>query len=223
MSFKTPEQIGLDVLMLTQKENISVDQIEERRRKEEVARERAMRIKEFFYHSNLPYRVMKLEPFVAKDGRISNNQTAIFSKIREEWSQFAKSKNIIFYGGYGLGKTYTSVGLACHFIKNNKAAKFIRSNEYVERITRFEDMSFFKNASILVLDEIGDQSVDSRYVTHIRELLIHRDAMRLKTIMTTNMNVGDLLGYLGGRVWDRMSSSLYLVDFGNGRSLRGMR
>jgi DNA replication protein DnaC len=222
MIFKTPEQIGLDVLMATQTKNVIMEQIEEKRRKEEVARERAMRVKEYMYHSNLPYRVVKLVPFVAKDGRVSVNQTAIFSKIREEWNEFMKAKSVIFYGGYGLGKTYTSIGLACHFIKNNRATKFIRSNEYVERVTRFEDMSFFKNASILVLDEVGDQSVDSRYVTHIRELLIHRDAMRLKTIMTTNMNIGDLPRYLGGRVWDRVLSSLYLVDFGNGKSLRGM-
>lgn len=169
--------------------------------------------------ANVPelFRKSKLEPFcsnpVEKQDKIDClNQMRVIEQIRD--LKFL-SHNVVFYGFYGLGKSYFSSYFTRKAIVEGASAGFISASDYIRfcrkdlvRAERFEEMGH------LVLDEVGNGDIPKWDIVLLKDLLIRRSGNGLKTLITTNLTPVELREYLKGTAQDRMlNASTIWIDF----------
>jgi DNA replication protein DnaC len=170
--------------------------------------------------ANVPgsYHASRLTPFtsnpVTKQDKINAlNQIKVIEKIKEI-NDFCKN-NIVFYGGYGKGKTYFASNLVRRVLMKNSTAGFIRAREYCDfKNKKSEKVDFFESIKFLVLDEVGDFDMPSWEKMWLKELVIARDAKGFKTLVTTNLSQEKLKEFFKGRAEDRLlNNATVYVDF----------
>lgn len=88
----------------------------------------------------------------------------------------------------GSGKTLLACCLANDLLdKTGMAVKFISVTDYIDRIKNHEDLADYRNASFLVLDDIGAQSEKQDWIREVLFSLIDkRYSQNLSTIFTSN-------------------------------------
>lgn len=143
----------------------------------------------------------------------------VFSFRKEE------PKNILFAGGYGLGKSHLSVaitkalmekGYTCIFISVPKLLTKIRST-YNKKSEHSEDelLSLLEKVDCLVLDDIGSEQSkkqddgESWAVSKLFEIIDSRSGKH--TIYTTNLNAGQLQDRIGPRSFSRMMQDTQII------------
>lgn len=200
-----------------------------RKEAEQKKEDRADAIKNFVRHCNFPkkYDEAVLTAFTLPNGSTSKNQERVIVDLKTAWNDASK-KFIVLFGGFGLGKTHFAIAIGKLMLHQCHQVKFIRAYDYAEGENDFKrDVSNFKDSKILILDELGDENILQRHFGAIRELLMHRDANNLRTIITSNLDLdlslsdgGELGRFVGERIYDRLGNSVGAVSFGNGKSLR---
>lgn len=134
-----------------------------------------------------------------------------------------KGGNLLFIGKAGQGKTYLSNCIAerllreGHFVLyetingilsiyssyiNNKADKDIR-----ELNDRFFD------AELLIIDDLGTESLNSLMLSHIFELINNRIVYNRPTIISTNLGLGELREKYSERVASRIMGNYKVCHF----------
>jgi len=112
-----------------------------------------------------------------------------------------KGQGLVLYGTNGTGKTCMAVVLALAFRRRGHPVLFVEAADLkrlvIEREMFDEEQTFWDramNVDVLVLDDLGKGTQDSTGLGArlLDELIRHRNANMLVTIMTTNMNIGQL-------------------------------
>lgn len=114
-----------------------------------------------------------------------------------------RTKGLYIYGDLGVGKTYSCIALANEFNKQNRSVAFVKANNFINEMRRIiaidpykfkNSMDGLKNVEILILDDIGSESVSSFSRDDILfNILDYRLANNLITIFTSNLTKEDLL------------------------------
>ncbi len=140
------------------------------------------------------------------------------------------SKQMLFYGNTGLGKTFTSECIAKEFIKNGKDVFYTSAPKL---FTIFEDYRFGKNTSdeakktiefisdveLLIIDDLGTE-FRTQYVDSILfDIINTRTSENKYLIISTNLTPGQLEETYSPRISSRILGNFETVLF-LGRDLR---
>lgn len=119
---------------------------------------------------------------------------------------------LILAGGVGTMKTYS----ACKWLAAH-GGRFIHATDMAHASTFDGDWGATKGASHLVIDDIGTEiaSKSEWVIGKVREVLEHRVANKLPTVLTTNLtkpNFVSRYGDEGGRLIDRLKMAANWYD-----------
>lgn len=114
-----------------------------------------------------------------------------------------------------LGVKITS---KCRFIKEKDVIQLSEKYNYKEKTSPIDE---FKNAKILVVDDVGTSYVDSRKIMSILfDLFDYRYSQGLSTIITTNLSKDELKEYVGDRSFDRLRCCCHFIKLTSPTSWR---
>ena len=124
-----------------------------------------------------------------------------------------KAHNNGFFDDLGV-----NIGSRCRFIKENDVIRFSEKYSYKEKESPIDE---FKNAEILVVDDLGSSYGDSKKIMSILfDLFDYRYSQGLSTIITTNLSKEELRVYVGERSFDRLTNCCHCIALTSPESRR---
>ena len=171
------------------------------------------------YMQIIDYSGMNIPPLFWRNVKITfRNQEE--REIIEFCRSYRKEQNIIFCGGYGVGKTT----LACRLLTRNKKGYYEKPFQLLKKIEKAKNefrsyidvVSPLYSADLLVLDECGREGVAEQKL--IFDIISARHDSGKKTIFATNLTKPQIVEFLGGGVVDRLKP-LKIIEM-NGSSRR---
>jgi DNA replication protein DnaC len=145
---------------------------------------------------------------------------------------FAKSPEgwLVFQGINGCGKTHLAAAIANHRLKEGQPVKFVVVPDLLDHLRStfspespvtydqlFEEV---KNASLLILDDLGKQSTTPWAQEKLYQIINHRYNYRLPTVVTTNCKTDELDSPISSRLVDPQISNFFTIiapDYWSGR------
>lgn len=128
---------------------------------------------------------------------------------------------LLLRGGYGCGKTHLAVAIANHRIEQGEQPLFVvvpdlldhlratyGPNSEVSYDERFEQI---RNASLLILDDLGTQNATSWAQEKLFQLFNHRYNMQLPTVVTTNQALEDIEVRIRSRLADPDLTDMVMI------------
>lgn len=124
-----------------------------------------------------------------------------------------KSKNIIFYGGTGLGKTHLSLAIANAVINRGYSvvygtAQNILSDLQNENFNRTDNLRYYEravlNCDLLIIDDLGTEFKSSYTVACLYNIINTRILAKLPTIISTNFSSDELEEKYDQRITSRI-------------------
>ncbi|MCM1306077.1 MAG: ATP-binding protein [Bacteroides sp.] len=140
-----------------------------------------------------------------------------FYAFMEQYSQklpAVKLKNIVFTGGTGTGKTCLASAVARNAVEHGKSCKFLSAFEFNNEMLsahtspiaeRAHKMRDILTADLLVIDDLGVEPIYKNVtVEYLLLVLEERTRAGLCTLITTNLDDGDLQTKYGDRICSRL-------------------
>ncbi len=149
-------------------------------------------------------------------------------RIKKSCSRYAvnfsrASKNIMFMGGTGLGKTHLSLAIANVVINKGYSvvygtAQNILSDLQNENFGRDDNLRYYEravlNCDLLILDDLGTEFKNNYTVACLYNIINTRLSAKLPTIISTNFTLDELEDKYDQRITSRITgeySQLILV------------
>jgi DNA replication protein DnaC len=154
------------------------------------------------------------------------NMKQIFRAILHYTENFGKSnKNLLFYGGTGLGKTF-----ACNCIAKELMSKGIvvlyqtafrmietisehKFNRNAESYENKDNYSMIYNSDLLIIDDLGTESINSFTITELFNIINSRMINNKKTIISTNLSLEKMSDAYSDRIMSRVMSNYVMFKF----------
>lgn len=147
-------------------------------------------------------------------------------------TEFARRKeNVLFLGPPGVGKSHLAQGLGIRAIQNGFSVTFTTADQLIDKLRRDEQSQSrqrhrrkFMSTSVLIIDELGFQSLD-RKDAHLLFKVISYRYERGATIITSNKSISQWPDMLAGdeilatAILDRLLHHCHVVNI-DGRSFR---
>lgn len=137
--------------------------------------------------------------------------------LMEKWCDVKTEKiNVLISGGTGTGKTFLTECVASKLMDNNKTVLFTTAFNLNNAMLNYH-ISFdsnrnqilepFLTCEVLIIDDLGTEpmlkNVTKEYLYYI---VNERMLNSLSTIITTNLNIKDIMDTYGERVMSRLSN-----------------
>lgn len=125
------------------------------------------------------------------------------------------SKNLLFTGNTGLGKTFLSNCIANEILKNGKTVLYQTSPVMLDtiidyRFNKLQNSNIYNNildVDLLIIDDLGTECLNSMKFTElfnvINTRLLNQNNHITKTIISTNLNLKDLSMKYDERIFSR--------------------
>lgn len=164
-----------------------------------------------------------IKPLEAFDFGAAQDLDARQIKELSECEYVKKSRNIIFMGKSGTGKTHLATGLGIEACKNGIRTKFVTgcglANELIEArdekaLSRI--MKRYTSYGVLIIDELGYVPFSKEGAQLIFQILAERHE-RIPVIITTNMGFGDWTQIFGdanmtAALLDRITHKAHVIN-----------
>ncbi|HEC64985.1 MAG TPA: ATP-binding protein [bacterium] len=134
--------------------------------------------------------------------------------------------NIVLCGAEQTGKTYAVIWLTKTLMEDRKihSSVFVRAPEVrKERNDIGWDFPFDKNADLLVLDDLGTETIVQELITEnqdkkgmIFELIEYRISEKLPMFVTTNLNMSELTARYSNKTISRLENNGTIIEFKEG-------
>ncbi len=131
--------------------------------------------------------------------------------FRLEWLDDAT--NVVLVGPNGIGKTLIAKNLAHQAVLHGATARFLTASELLNSLAELDSstslqrrLNLFARPQLLVLDELGYLSYDTRHADLLFEVVSRRYEKRA-TVITTNKAFGDW-----GEVFPNATCVVTIVD-----------
>ena len=133
-----------------------------------------------------------------------------------------QTKNILFWGNPGTGKTYMAVCIGREVVNRAVSVLFIRISDLLETLNayRTQMLSFspdearltelkarrelILNGGLLVIDELGIEAKGPNTIADLLQILGTRRQQGLPTVITTNLSLPDLQKTYDNRLYSRL-------------------
>lgn len=134
-------------------------------------------------------------------------------------------KNLLFTGNTGLGKTFLSNCIAKEMLSNGKTVLYQTAPIMLDNIIdyRFGNSDFNSvynniiNADLLIIDDLGAESLNSFKLSELFNIINARLLFQgnhiTKTIISTNLNMNNLLDTYSERIFSRLASYYNVCRF----------
>lgn len=192
----------------------------ERERREERRIKTAMRLATLPVGATLESFDFLFQPSVDKS-RVELLATCEYVRRRE---------NVLLLGPPGVGKTHLAAGLGARAVATGFSVTFLSADQLIEQLERDEQAGRpitrrkALSSALLVVDELGFQSLDRRQAHLLFRVVAHRYE-RASTIITSNKSVRDWPEMLAGdeilatALLDRLLHHSHVLSI-DGRSFR---
>ena len=139
-----------------------------------------------------------------------------------------ESRNLLFWGAPGLGKTHLSLAIAEGVAHGGHLVMYVSAPHLMDELERgkfqkdagaLELREVIFGCELLVIDDLGTELVTSFTRSEVYDLVNTRLNTGLATIINTNLTAKQLEGTYGGRVYSRIAGLYAAVEF-RGRDIR---
>lgn len=145
----------------------------------------------------------------------------------------SNTKNLLFSGNTGLGKTFMSNCIASELLKNGKTVLYQTAPVLLESIIDYK-LSKNKNqldnicesvlsVDLLIIDDLGTESLNSMKLSELFTILntriLNLNHKMTKTIISTNLNIKDIFSHYEERIGSRIAG-YYDIYYFFGEDLR---
>ena len=147
---------------------------------------------------------------------------------------------LVLVGPSGSGKTHLAAAIANHCVENGRAAFYISAPDLLDHLRSsfgpnselaYDDLfQQVKNTSLLILDDLGTQSATPWAKEKLDQLLNHRHAHRLATVILSSVPIEELDDRMRTRVLNsefcrifdlgQRAPALSISDWGSGFELQ---
>lgn len=136
-----------------------------------------------------------------------------------------EEKNLLFTGNTGLGKTFLSNCIAKEILSLGKTVLYQTSPIMLDNIIdyRFGNSDYTEvynniiNADLLIIDDLGAESLNSFKLSELFNIinarLLFQENHITKTIISTNLNMNNLLDTYSERIFSRIASYYNVCRF----------
>ena len=137
-----------------------------------------------------------------------------------------RSRNLLFTGAPGLGKTFLSACIArevsengfsvvydtaAHIFQQFESGKFGRENPFEEDPDR--EINRYLNCDLLIMDDLGTEMLTSFVQSAFYRIINDRLLSRRKTILSTNLSISALRERYGAAVASRIEGEYQMLQF----------
>ena len=137
-----------------------------------------------------------------------------------------KPYSVIFIGGTGTGKTFLSRCAGAEALKLNKSVLYVNVNEYLNTLKPDYDgeplLQHAVSCDLFILDDLGTEKTSDFTNSAINYIVDKRLNDKKSTIITTNLQMGDIEERYLGPTYSRLDH-LYIKCFLLGEDLRGVK
>ena len=136
------------------------------------------------------------------------------------------TKNLLFIGNTGLGKTFLSNCIANSLIKQGKTVLYQTAPVMLDTIINYhmyrnqenkDIMDHLLSVDLLIIDDLGTESMNSLkfsdFFTIINSRLLNQNNKITKTIISTNLDLNELADMYGERIISRYVGSYDICKF----------
>jgi len=133
------------------------------------------------------------------------------------------SKNMLFYGGCGFGKTFLSSCIAKRMLDSGKSVIYESATSL---FSDYEDYKFGRkegtfeeiydlitNADLLIIDDLGTEVLNPVSVQFFFDIINKRTALSKKMIISTNLTPDGILKRYTDRLYSRLLESFEILHF----------
>lgn len=133
----------------------------------------------------------------------------------------SESKNMLFYGPTGLGKTFLSSAIAKEIMDSGKTVVYLRATKLFSvyedyRFGRNGDKSVIDNiynADLLIIDDLGTEPNNNNNLSFLFDVVNERIANNKKIIINTNLGLSELTKMYSMRFTSRLYEYFKMYKF----------
>lgn len=175
---------------------------------------------------NLDLKCFMQDIKVTEDLNYQYYMKIVMSDIAEKVNDISigKPSFILFYGPTGSGKTYLSSCIANASINKLKSTYYISASEYINLFFLKEtyDDNSFDDYDLLIIDDLGMETISDFSVRKIFELVNNRINKNLSLVIATGCSLNELNDIYGESTVSRIFNKFYIVKL-NGEDLRRLK
>lgn len=197
----------------------------ERQQQLQEARERALRLERL---RNFSLMDKKFESCTFENFTVESENERFYRLARNYCEQFEEMKKqnvgLLFYGPPGTGKTFLAFCIANYLIERFYPVIAVSAIGFLAKLKQLYSLSSgemeievlnnFKNADLIVLDDLGAESSTGWAVEKLYMLVDMRYRDEKPLIVTTNYDLEQLKEKLGIRIFDRLIEMCCPVEIG---------
>lgn len=152
-----------------------------------------------------------------------DNIKNILSIVKDFISKFDSedTKNLLFTGNTGLGKTFISNCIANEVLKQNKTVLYQTAPIMLDTIIDYRfnknDGTIYNNilsADLLIIDDLGTETINNMKFTELFTIINSRLlSPNIKTIISTNLDANELFSRYDERLVSRFASFYNICRF----------
>lgn len=163
-------------------------------------------------------------------------QRAVMDRVVESCLRYVRefsreSKNLLFTGPPGLGKTHLSLAVAEGVACSGRLVMYVSAPHLMDELERgkfqkdaaaLEYREIVFGCDLLVIDDLGTEMVTSYTRSEVYDLVNTRLNTSRPTIINTNLGLRDIEKKYTNRVYSRIAGTYAVVEF-KGRDIRLQR
>lgn len=145
-----------------------------------------------------------------------------------------RDRNLLFYGGTGLGKTFMcnciakdlmDKGIIVLYQSSFKMFETISEHKFNRSLESYDNKDSFGliyESDLLIIDDLGAESINSFTITELFNIINTRLITDKKTIISTNLSLEKLSEVYSDRIFSRLMSDYDIFKF-YGKDIRTKR